>query len=1167
MIETYHDTSLWEWGLVIVLALVPALPLLIGSGIVNTRAGGDSPFLLVRVQQLVLNLRAGVFPARWMPQAAYGLGYPFFNFYASLPYYLAAALKLAGAGYIWSIKLTQALGFILAAIAIYGFSRELLHTHVGTVAGKRTTGLLVALIYSCAPFHMINVYVRGDSLSEFYAFVFFPLILWSLLRLHRQPCAHNIAWVALSYAGLILTHNISALIFSPFALAYALWLALFSQHKLQNVAKSLLALGAGMLVSAWFWLPALAERGNVYLKDMTTGYFNYALHFRSWDLVQRSLLFNYAITAEKQPFCMGLVQAVLAVVGLIAVMTRWIKMRRIEAQGAFLVFLLASSTFMITPLSRPLWDHLPLLPMVQFPWRFLSLQALATSLIVIYLVPRQCCATGHNEHRWKTLFAPLLGLSVLMISLLGLRPERLPITEADITPQRLMLYEYFTANIGTTIRNDYLPRWVDPRPYTSEVFWQRGAKPAPLAIEGLPASAKLLELGPTHERWAIEVTSPQSLLAFHTYYYPGWEAHVDGQPAQITVLPGLGYIGLQLSQGRHEVSLQLRRTPVQLGAELLSALATIVLLYMLFHKARFNPRTVGITATAVAVLLLLALVPRLLPSQNTVEQRLDLTMDFDRIPYLHHNPDGVRFGDTVRLTHYALSSQDIQAGETLTVTTYWENTEYTDLMTELALVSPARQLFAVPQTIVVSKEPLTGKRVQHILQIPASTTRGTYLLSLQVHGPTGEIKAVTAQSETLGTTYLLPVRICGEIHAQGDEPTLQQFGDRIALAEAQTVQQVAGTLEVTLTWRVFASPSQNYKIALRLKDPSGWAVAKLDTQPGYGFYPTSMWRSGELINDHCTLPLDDGTPPGTQYRLDVTLYEAATLRPIGTATISDVAIVHPTVHRNYKRLYQFGPTIALCEVQLSKEELEQGEDLIISPKWVATTHVEQDYECRVVLLNQSGTAVHSWTMPLASGYATSLWPQDALVTSHYKLPLGNDLPPGQYAIALTLITSSSGEETGTFILPIPVRIVEAARNFAIPEMQKLIGADFGKQIRLLGYDLQRKEKNLLLTLHWQALSNMTTDYKIFVHLFDPATEQIVSQQDILAGGDEHPTSRWVPEEVVSSKVDLGLENVPAGDYRLAVGLYHADERLPIVAPQDFAVSADRLLLNETVRVP
>src|SRR5512136_1399866 len=96
-------TKLQEWGAVIILALAPALPLVAGGGLVNTRAGGDSPFLLVRVQQLALNLSAGVFPVRWMPQAAYGLGYPFFNFYAALPYYLAALLNLAGLGYLWSI--------------------------------------------------------------------------------------------------------------------------------------------------------------------------------------------------------------------------------------------------------------------------------------------------------------------------------------------------------------------------------------------------------------------------------------------------------------------------------------------------------------------------------------------------------------------------------------------------------------------------------------------------------------------------------------------------------------------------------------------------------------------------------------------------------------------------------------------------------------------------------------------------------------------------------------------------------------------------------------------------------------------------------------------------------------------------------------------------------
>ncbi|KPL15760.1 MAG: hypothetical protein AMJ93_16335, partial [Anaerolineae bacterium SM23_84] len=354
--------KLREWGPVIVLALIPALPLLAGSGLVNTRAGGDSPFLLVRVHQLVLNLRGGIFPARWMPHAAYGLGYPFFNFYASLPYYLAAALKLTGVGYIWSIKCTQALGFVLAAMSIYGFSRELHH--------KRSTSLLVALVYSCAPFHMVNVYVRGDSLSEFYAFVFFPLILWSLLRLHRQGSIRNAVWVALSYAGLLLTHNISAMLFSPFVLLHVLSFVVRTQVRqrphacrfsgLRSAIDSFLALGMGALMSAWFWLPALAERGNVYLRDMTTGYFNYALHFRSLDLVQHSLVFDYAITADKEPFRMGMVQAILALAGLTAVVVWWIQQRRVESHSAFLVLLLAASTFMITPFSRILWDHIPL---------------------------------------------------------------------------------------------------------------------------------------------------------------------------------------------------------------------------------------------------------------------------------------------------------------------------------------------------------------------------------------------------------------------------------------------------------------------------------------------------------------------------------------------------------------------------------------------------------------------------------------------------------------------------------------------------------------------------------------------------------------------------------------------------------------------------------------
>ena len=196
-----------ELLLVLSLSLVACLPLLVGDGPINTRGGGDSPFLLVRLHQLVANLKVGVFPARWMPDAAYGLGYPFFNFYASLPYYIAALFKLCGFGFIWAIKLTQILGFVAAATSMYLLAKRLFHREAGAI--------LAALAYTYAPYHLVNVYVRGDALSEFYAFIFYPLILWALLRLRNSLSTCNIALLALSYSGLILTHNISALIFTP----------------------------------------------------------------------------------------------------------------------------------------------------------------------------------------------------------------------------------------------------------------------------------------------------------------------------------------------------------------------------------------------------------------------------------------------------------------------------------------------------------------------------------------------------------------------------------------------------------------------------------------------------------------------------------------------------------------------------------------------------------------------------------------------------------------------------------------------------------------------------------------------------------------------------------------------------------------------------------------
>ena len=162
---------------------------------------------------MAVNLRAGVFPVRWMPDAAYGYGYPFFNYYAALPFYLAGLLNVIGLDILTAIKLTQTLGFIAAAFAMYGWTRR----HF-----SQAGAWLAAVAYTFAAFHLVNVYTRGDSLSEFYAFVFYPLILWGMDATFERRDARSVVALALAFGGLLVTHNLSAFIFAPFVLLYNL---------------------------------------------------------------------------------------------------------------------------------------------------------------------------------------------------------------------------------------------------------------------------------------------------------------------------------------------------------------------------------------------------------------------------------------------------------------------------------------------------------------------------------------------------------------------------------------------------------------------------------------------------------------------------------------------------------------------------------------------------------------------------------------------------------------------------------------------------------------------------------------------------------------------------------------------------------------------------------
>ena len=135
-----------------------------------------------------------------------------------------------------------------------------------------------------------------------------------------------------------------------------------------------------------------------------------------------------------------------------------------------------------------------------------------------------------------------------------------------------------------------------------------------------------------------------------------------------------------------------------------------------------------------------------------------------------------------------------------------------------------------------------------------------------------------------------------------------------------------------------------------------------------------------------------------------------------------------------------------------------------------------------------------------------------------------------------------------------------------------VEANWGDKIQLLGYDLDASAyqagETIHLTLYYQGLDKMETNYTVFTHLlgpYNPATNgPLWSQDDSEPCRHGYPTSSWSAGEIVVDTFNLPVPaETPAGDYELEMGFYTwpTIERLAVldVAGQ---VAADNIVLGQ-----
>jgi hypothetical protein len=566
----------------LLLLLMPVLAPLLRPGFFTTI---DGRFHVYRVAGLAKAWQQGVLHPRLFPDFGFGYGQAVLSFYPPLSYWPGSALALVGLAPAATMQVTVGLGFVAAALAAFQYVRCLWGPWAGLLAG---------VVYTYFPYHLADAYGRG-AFPEHFAFVFPPLILWAFtLTFRDENPVPPLLWGALAWAGLVYTHNLTALVMVPIAMAQLLVLAA-STGRWRRLLKAAGALALAVGLGGAYWLPVLLESKHVGLSlGPSRGYEDHLL--TAGRLLQRSTIYSYAQEAglaEVHP--PGWLSLILLLCGLMLALVRW-RQRRVLRGGPTLALHLGVTTiaiFMTTAASLPLWRLLdPVLGYLQYPWRFMVGAAVGLMVIAAALPSLE---PRIPPYVWVGILAPVA--IVVWLSGLPLEPSAMP--EAEFwSPVRMWQEDAASGQVGATWTAEFLPLAVE------EQRWALG-RPREGAQDGLalapPPDITLRSLGHARVELAVKSAVPFS-VRLHQFHLPAWRAWVDGEDVATYPTGELALVTADVSAGESRLVFQFGPTTAWLAGGLMTTVSGILWAVMAWRSRRGD--SPGLTAASVLVVAL-----------------------------------------------------------------------------------------------------------------------------------------------------------------------------------------------------------------------------------------------------------------------------------------------------------------------------------------------------------------------------------------------------------------------------------------------------------------------------------------------------------------------------------------------------------------------------------
>jgi hypothetical protein len=558
--------NFWPILIVVVFAILAGRTLIFEKGYFTMH----DDLQMMRQLEMEKCFTDGQIPCRWVPDMGYGYGFPLFNFYPPLPYLVGEVFRILQFSFVDTAKLTFALSFILSGLTMYFLAKEFF---------GRWGGVISSVFYIWAPYHSVDVYVRG-AMNEAWALIWFPLIFWTSYRLiqERKKVAKWVIGLSLAWVGLLLSHNLMVMIFTPI---FAVWCLIF-WIKGRDLKKLFQLVSSGVIaacLAAFFTLPSILEQKYVHVATLTQGYYEYIAHYATIGQLLFSRFWGYGASIwgpnDGMPFQVGHVHWILSLVILGIVIFTFLKKKKFNyllLVVTFPILFAWFAAFMAHQDSTFIWQRIHFLAFVQFPWRFLALAIFGFSFAagsVAVLLPKKIAVIAGS-------------LLILLLVILNWN-YFLPLGKKMGTLTDAQKFSGAAWDLQRTAGIfDYLPETAKQNP-----------KDPPKTLAEVIDGKGNVSNGSQGTNWAkfdVNLTT-DSVVRINLFQFPVWKISLDGNSVQAYIPDSevYGRMFLNIPKGSHSIYLKLTNTPLRTISNYLSLASWIVFLsYPVWKKKLLN---------------------------------------------------------------------------------------------------------------------------------------------------------------------------------------------------------------------------------------------------------------------------------------------------------------------------------------------------------------------------------------------------------------------------------------------------------------------------------------------------------------------------------------------------------------------------------------------------